>query len=92
MKICVKNKVFQYVKPFCCNDMNRLWDRGCVAYLAIGNKVIIVLRRTCMIDDQQIRFCPFCGEEIQIEEIIGLFENKIENHDRVQDLPRSWAY
>lgn len=89
MKVWVKNKVFQYVKPFCCDYMRDLWDRGCVAYLAIGNKVIIVLKRTCMIDDPQIHFCPFCGEVIQIEETIGLFENKIEKHDRLQDLPWS---
>lgn len=92
MKVCVKNKVLQYVRPFCCDYMRRLWDQGCVTYLAIENKVIIVPKINWVIDDPQIHFCPFCGEAIQIKEMVSSIENKIENDDSLQDLPWSWAY
>lgn len=92
MKVWLKNKVIQYVKPFCCNDMKRFWKDGRVTYPAIGNNVIIILKGNNMNGDPQIHFCPFCGEVIHIKEISNSIENKIEDEDKSQDLPWSWAY
>lgn len=81
MKNWIKNKVFQCIRPFCCDDMKNYWNNNYTKCLEICTNI-----------DSQIHFRPFCGEAIQIEEMVRLFKNMIEDEDKSQDLPWSWAY